>query len=110
MASMSCSIVCFALSDVITTRDPVIVTDQEDRIIAVLAGQPTSDESFGQVIAGVEAAMSIVAPTIRARGCGNCRDQDWVKQCRKCRERRGDFKAISVGVSYGGGQTVRSRF
>ena len=101
---------CIRESDVISSRDPVVLTDQEDRIIAILAGQPADDESFSQVIVGTEAVMATVAPTIRARGCGICRGKDWVKQCRKCRERRGDFKAISVGVSYGGGQIVRTCF
>ena len=50
--------------------------------------------------------MATVAPSIRGRGCGICRDKPWARQCLKCRERRGDFKTVSVGVSYGGGQTV----
>lgn len=50
--------------------------------------------------------MAEVAPSIRGRGCGACRGKTWTAQCRPCRERRGDFKAISIGVSYGGGQTV----
>lgn len=76
----------------------------------MLAGAPTDDASFKEAIKGTEAVMAAVAPTIRSRGCGVCRGRSWAEQCRKCRERRGDFKAISVGVSYGGGQTVRTFF
>ena len=103
---LSINIVIVPDTDVITFRDPVVITDEGDRIIAILAGQPIDDESFSEVISGTEAVMASVAPSIRARGCSSCRNKAWTEQCQKCRERRGDFKAISVGVSYGGGQTV----
>ena len=96
----------FQTSDV-TRRDSLVIADEEDRIIGVFIGAPSGDTSFSEAIAGVEAVMAEVAPSIRGRGCSGCRSKSWASQCRACRERRGDFKAISVGVSYGGGQTVR---
>ena len=41
--------------------------------------------------------------------CRNCRDADWADCCPKCRNRRGDYKSLTVGVSHGGGQPVRHR-
>ena len=42
--------------------------------------------------------------------CNACMSKKPEDFCKKCKNRRGDFRAMSVGFSYGGGQTVRVCF
>jgi len=68
---------------------PVAILDADDRIIAVLAGRPSAndwDQVHTHMSSLLEQAGAKAVPT-------------------RC-ERRGKFTSLSVGVSYGGGQSV----
>ena len=41
--------------------------------------------------------------------CNPCKGKNSSEYCKPCTNRRGDFRALSFGVSYGGGQTVSTR-
>jgi hypothetical protein len=77
----------------ISSRTPQPIVDQLDRIIAILAGQPRDSEGWSKTH---EAA----AEDIRMAGdsCSFTEDQT--------DHRRGKFRALTRGVSLGGGQTV----
>lgn len=66
--------------------------DSEGRIIGLLAGRPRGEE-WDQVVAGATKAIERTA-----------------KKCSfsegEAKGRRGVFAALSVGISFGGGQTV----
>ena len=87
-----------------------MLVDAEDRIIGALAGAPRDQDDFGAVVSEVEALLNATAPGVKTRKCGPCKDLGWDDQCRKCRERHGRFKTLSVGISYGGGQTVSNAY
>ncbi|KAF7968246.1 hypothetical protein HWV62_31537 [Athelia sp. TMB] len=79
-------------------RKPVVILDDEDRIIAVLVGRPLAKpgdpDDWDQVVAGLERAIAKLK-----RSC-TLRKGD--KQ-----HRRGPHPARAFGISHGGGQTVR---
>lgn len=68
---------------------PAVILDQEDRIIAALAGRPHANH-WDQLTHEFSQLLQEVTTKIRPTHC----------------ERRGNFTALSVGVSYGGGQLV----
>ena len=84
----------------------MVIVDAQDRIIGALAGAPNDEEDFDAFIHDVEAVLNRTAPTVKVRKCAPCQSKAWENQCGRCRERRGDFKTLSIGISYGGGQTV----
>ena len=94
------------LSEPCFHSERMVLVDAEERIIGALAGAPRDQEDFNGVISDVETLLNATAPGVKTRKCGPCKDRGWDDQCRKCRERRGNFKTLSVGISYGGGQTV----
>ena len=99
-----------AKSDLCSHSERVVLVDADDRIIGALAGAPRDQEDFKEVISEVEALLDVTAPTVKARTCGPCKDKVWDDQCRKCRQRRGKFSTLSIGISYGGGQTVSNLY
>lgn len=74
-------------------RTPTAIVDQEDRVMAVLAGRPDSQDWDS-----VHAQMSALLQETGANIPG------------PHKERRGNFVSLSTGVSYGGGQMVSVRF
>ena len=73
--------------------------DQEKRIIAALVGQP-DDLEWSKVIDAAAAVMQ----EVQQLGTGErlFSEKHWD-------HRRGEFLAIPVGVSFGGGQTVSTK-
>ena len=96
----------FSNSELWFCSERIVLADAEDRIIGALAGGPRDQEDFQDVISDVEALLKATAPSVKIRKCAPCKNRAWDDQCRKCRERRGNFKTLSIGISYGGGQTV----
>lgn len=74
----------------ISYREAVPITDKDGRVIAVLAGQP-DDPGWDEV--HQSAADSLDA----------CRGK-----MKQGTHRRGRYPMLSSGISFGGGQTVRS--
>lgn len=72
--------------------EPILLVDDDDRIIAVLAGRPIGDGTWEGVVREFDATMKVAHNELR-----------FGKRC----DRRGNFRTIATGVSYGGGQTVR---
>ena len=70
-------------------RNPTAIVDQEDRIITVLAGRP-HDEGWDHVHMRMSAMLEAAAGDVRVSR----------------KDRRGNFIALSTGVSHGGGQMV----
>ncbi|KAI0755738.1 hypothetical protein C8Q74DRAFT_1175577, partial [Fomes fomentarius] len=75
---------------VLITRHPKLILDQQERVIAVLAGQPKDTEGWECVLHGAEAAMDRASQHYKFPMIPN---------------RRGDYQSISTGISFGGGQT-----
>ena len=71
------------------------LTDEDDRVIAVFVGPPSGDDTWPNVVEGARAAMADAKRNIRFSG----------KQ-----DRRGEFKTVATGLSYGGGQMVSISF
>jgi len=73
-----------------------LILDKEGRIIAVLVGQP-DDPKWIDVVGDAAEVM----PEVQRLGI----DMELFAD-KNLRHRRGEFLAIPVGVSFGGGQTV----
>ncbi|KAF7974343.1 hypothetical protein HWV62_12406 [Athelia sp. TMB] len=77
-------------------RKPVVILDDEDRIVAVLVGRPLTKpgepDNWEQVVAGLEKAI--------AKLKRSCTFRKGDKQ-----HRRGPHPARAFGISHGGGQT-----
>lgn len=71
-------------------RETILIVDREDRIIAILAGRPSGKD-------WEETVQKYLQALARAK--------ESLQFGKKC-DRRGPFRTIAVGVSYGGGQTV----
>jgi hypothetical protein len=74
------------------SRDPHLILDKDDRIIAFLAGRPEGtswDASMADAVVLLE-EFRACEPTLAQKG-----------------DRRGSFLAVAKGVSFGGGQKVR---
>ena len=69
-----------------------MISDSLGRVVAVLAGRPIGDKTWDDTVCGVRLAMSTAKAALKFKN--------------KC-DRRGPFRTIAVGVSYGGGQRVR---
>ncbi|KAI0795175.1 hypothetical protein BC629DRAFT_1286708, partial [Irpex lacteus] len=69
---------------------PLGLVDSAGRVIGVFVGPPTGDPTWPAVMKGVEAALAEAKRTLRFS---------------KKQDRRGTFKTIAAGLSYGGGQT-----
>lgn len=68
------------------------ITDHSGRVIAVLAGQP-DDPTWNTVNEDASNLLEDLRPK-----CKLTKEQ--------CQHRRGKFPALSIGISYGGGQQV----
>ncbi|KAJ7610348.1 hypothetical protein FB45DRAFT_761241 [Roridomyces roridus] len=79
-------------------RDPLLIVDQDGRIIAVFVGKPDDPDWDENVIPGVAAAMEEAL-----------RDgvDDGVFSAENLTHRRGNFYTLTSGVSFGGGQKVK---
>ncbi|KAF7793621.1 hypothetical protein EIP86_004735 [Pleurotus ostreatoroseus] len=87
-------------------RTPVVFEDVRGRIFLVLAGRPVGDPTWDDVVSDVEVVLTKAESEVRTSTCAKCKGHSWEERCPKCRNRRGDFKSLTVGVSYGGGQTA----
>jgi hypothetical protein len=74
-------------------RTPTPIADTQKRIVAMLGGMPRAEEGWMGVCAQAEADLA----TVRSR-CTFSSQQ-------KC-HRRGEFPALAIGISFGGGQKV----
>ena len=72
-------------------RAPLGLVDADGRLFGVFVGPPKDDSTWPDVTEGVRAALGIAKKKLSFK--------------RKL-DRRGRFKTIAVGLSYGGGQTV----
>lgn len=79
------------LPDPLLVRTPTAIVDQEDRVITVLAGRPQGPD-WDAVHKGMSDVLEDLPVNIQGRR----------------KERRGSFVSLSTGISYGGGQTVRT--
>ncbi len=82
-----------------------MLVDQDGRTIGGLIAKPAHD--WQKVHDKAFEAMK-TASQETARLCGKCVGKSWEqwKDCGTCNNRRGDYKAISVGLSYGNGHCV----
>ncbi|KIP02061.1 hypothetical protein PHLGIDRAFT_52988, partial [Phlebiopsis gigantea 11061_1 CR5-6] len=71
------------------TSTPMVLTSKDNEIFAALPGRPVNDPTWDATTKGVVAAMQHAEMRLRFS---------------KKRDRRGPFKTIASGVSYGGGQ------
>ena len=76
-------------------RDVLVITDDEDRIVGFGVPPPADEDSQ---VPWRQTVQDFVQASIEAR--------DHLARARKRRDRRGPFRTIAVGISYGGGQTV----
>ncbi|KAF7797720.1 hypothetical protein EIP86_008920 [Pleurotus ostreatoroseus] len=83
---------------------PIVFEDIRRRIFLVLAGRPVGDPTWSNLVSDVDAVLAKAAEEVKITVCKNCRGQSWEERCAKCRNRRGDFKSLTAGVSFGGGQ------
>lgn len=87
----------FPLPLLIFPREPIIILDDEDHIVAVPVGRPMAKpgkpDDWDEVIAGMEAA-------IEKLWCSCTLSKKDKKHC------RGPHPAKACGISHGGGQTV----
>ena len=74
-----------------------LILDKEDRIIAVLEGQP--GDPLWKDVAHVATEVMLEAERLSA-------DLDLFTE-KSLHHRQGEFLALPAGVSFGGGQTVR---
>ncbi len=77
-----------------TPREAIPVADDEGRVITVLAGQP-EDPDWESVHTSASDLLE------QSRGKCTFSQKQW-------KHRRGCYSALSVGISFGGGQTVRN--
>ncbi len=82
---------------------PKLITDKAGRTVVILAGRPVDNDTWDQTMAGVQAALDEVERRLRF-GSNHVVP---VPPGGSKENRRGEFKSVSVGVSLGGGQTVR---
>ena len=73
--------------------------------MAILAGKPANDETWMKAMDEATKVMMEKKGELRLL-CNPCKKKRPEDYCKGCLNRRGDFKAMSVGLSYGGGQTV----
>ncbi len=86
----------------VSNRTPVLITDKEGRIIVILAGRPTEDESY---VESMERLQCVLAETRESLRFGKYQCVP-APSSGATENRRGNFKTAAVGVSYGGGQKV----
>ncbi len=70
-----------------------------------MVAMPKSDKTW--MPAMEEAAQTLMEKKPQFRlACSSCQFKRPEDFCKGCKNRRGNFRALSVGVSYGGGQKV----
>ena len=89
------------------TRTPKVVVDAQGRIVVAMAGRPKKEVSWGKSMDGLEDFLAETKEKMRLV-CESCRTKSPDEHCKACSNRRGDFRAVSFGLSFGGGQSVRS--
>ncbi|KAF7797239.1 hypothetical protein EIP86_008431 [Pleurotus ostreatoroseus] len=84
---------------------PLLLEDAQGRIFVALAGRPVNDPTWkADVQDRTDALFAEAEAEVRTTTCKNCEGPLWAERCSKCRNRRGDFKVINIGTSFGGGQ------
>jgi hypothetical protein len=78
--------------------DAGYIVDENDQIVAILAGRPTPD-SWDDLSANIARTLDEAGEQTKVNN-STCRDD----------HRRGKFKALASGISFGNGQTVRPLF
>lgn len=88
-----------------------MLEDACGRIFAVLAGKPTGDPTWiNEVEPEVDEVLVQAEAEVRTTTCKTCKGPAWKDRCADCRNWRGDFKCLNVGVSFGNGRTVSFLF
>lgn len=80
-----------AYHDPLVIRTPTAIVDEEDRVITILAGRPQCTD-WDLVHHGMSKELEGIP--LKTQG--------------HRKERRGSFTSLSTGISYGGGQKVRT--
>lgn len=73
---------------------PTVLTSKEGKVFGALPGRPVNDSTWDENNAGVVRALERAAQKLKFSSK---------------RDRRGTFRTIASGISYGGGQKVRLR-
>ena len=73
-------------------RQPTVITSADGRIFAALPGRPLNDATWEETTKGFVDTLATAERKLKFRSK---------------RDRRGWFKTIASGISYGGGQRVR---
>lgn len=100
-------IVIIYIIDIYLFSDNRVIVDLDGRVIGGLVAKPTHD--WQQVHDEAFQAMKMASEetTGLCKKCDRKPWQEW-KDCKTYKNRRGDYKAISVGLSHGNGHTVCS--
>ncbi len=80
--------------------------DTQGRLFMVMAGRPVDDPNWPVVMKGVDDAFVEAEEEAHSGLCKTCQGLSWEDHCSKCFNRRGPFKCIDVGVSFGNGRKV----
>lgn len=85
-----------------TFSAPLLLTDRNQQVVAIFAGFPVEDKTWGECVDGVQAAINTLGKELRF-GANRCLPKP---SNGSGENRRGGFKTVAVGISFGGGQTV----
>lgn len=70
-----------------------------------MAGQPKDREGWGKAMDRLARLFMLQKERMKLI-CEACKKKDPSQYCKQCLNRRGDFRALSFGLSFGGGQKV----
>lgn len=96
---------CFRIVLSITFREQIAFVDAGGRFLVVLGGMPKDENSWKKTTTAAYKAMDEQQQGMRLT-CDPCKKKTPENYCKPCHNRRGDFRAVSVGLSFGGGQRV----
>ena len=87
-----------------------VFEDVAGRIFMALPGRPSNDPTWPEVERGVGEGIASAAAKMHFYRCKHCKGLLPADLCDACLRRnpRGVFDCMELGMSYGGGQTVRS--
>jgi hypothetical protein len=76
-------------------RNALLILSKSDEVISILAGRP-KDDSFVSDLKDLEEKANLAKDSLTFRGA--------------LKHRRGTYRCLSTGISYGGGATVSYNF
>lgn len=85
-----------------TRRTPVLIIDCEGRIVVILAGRP-NDDDWDESMERLQGVLANASESLDFGGYNSLP----APSRGPAENRRGGYKTVAVGVSYGGGQRVR---